>query len=199
MASKQKIALSLHRIGAIKFGSFTLKSGMKSPFYIDLRLLVSYPEVLKEIASALLNLSKANKLRFDRIAGIPYAALPIATAFSLLSKKPMIYSRKEAKEYGTKKQVEGEFRKGETVLVIDDLITTGQSKFEAIQPLLENGLKVKDIAVLIDREQGGIQELKAKGLNLHSVLPISELAEILFKKKKISKGQYSEIISFIRQ
>src|SRR3989338_2601838 len=129
---KQSLALALHHIGAIQFGDFTLKSGMKSPIYIDLRLLISYPEVLNQIADAMCVLAKP--LKFNRIAGIPYTALPIATAISLKTGWPMIYARKEVKDYGTRKKIEGVFEKGETALIIDDLITTGESKFETIPP-----------------------------------------------------------------
>jgi orotate phosphoribosyltransferase len=196
MSSKEKICGSLFDIGAIKFGLFTLKSGLKSPIYIDLRILVSYPDVLEEIALALEE--KMKELSMDKIAGIPYAAMAIATAVSLKTRVPMIYPRKEAKDYGTKKAIEGVFQEGETVLVIDDLITTGGSKFEAIAPLEAQGLKVRDIVVLVDREQGGEQELAEKGYALHSVLKISEVLEILKQKEKISEEQYNNIKEYFK-
>ncbi len=198
MSQKEQIAIDLFSIGAVKFGNFTLKSGLKSPIYVDLRVLVSYPKVLGIVAKELVELAKSKNLKFDRIAGIPYAAISIATAVSLESGWPMIYPRKEVKDYGTKKAIEGEFKEGETVLVIDDLITTGASKFEAIQPLEAAGLKVKDIVVLIDREQGGKKELAAKGYDLHSVLTIGEVLEILREKKKISEGQFDDINNYFK-
>ena len=191
MNSLEKLCIELFDIGAVKFGLFTLKSGLLSPIYIDLRVLVSHPNVLRDVASELIKLTKP--VHFDRIAGIPYAAIPIATAVSLQANYPMVYPRKEQKGYGTKREIEGEFKPGETVLVYDDLITTGASKFEAIAPLEEAGLKVKDIIVLIDREQGGTKELSEKGYGLHSVLKISEVLEALRKNKKISETQFAEI------
>ena len=191
MNSLEKLCIELFDIGAVKFGLFTLKSGLLSPIYIDLRVLVSHPNVLRDVASELIKLTKP--VHFDRIAGIPYAAIPIATAVSLQANYPMVYPRKEQKGYGTKRGIEGEFKPGETVLVYDDLITTGASKFEAIAPLEEAGLKVKDIIVLIDREQGGTKELSEKGYGLHSVLKISEVLEALRKNKKISETQFAEI------
>ena len=195
MNSKEKICVDLFDIGAVKFGEFTLKSGMKSPIYIDLRVLVSYPEVLRKVAKLLLAETKG--MKFDRIAGIPYAAIAIATAVSLEGGLPMIYPRKEQKDYGTKKMIEGIFQAGERVLVIDDLVTTGGSKFEAIAPLEEAGLKVKDIVVLVDREQGGKQQLKEKGYELHAAIKISELLDVLLKNKKISKEQFYKVKKYL--
>ncbi len=195
MDDKEKIALSLHEIGAIKFGNFTLKDGSQSPFYIDLRILVSFPEKLKEIANALIKISK--KLTFHRIAGIPYAAIPIATAVSLKSGFPLVYPRKEQKGYGTKRQIEGIHKTAETVLVYDDLITTGASKFEAIKPLEDANLRVKDIVVLVDREQGGKETVEARGYKFHSVLTITEILNSLKKNNKISKEEFDKVTDYL--
>jgi uridine monophosphate synthetase len=196
MDAKEKISSELFEIGAVKFGVFTLKSGLLSPIYIDLRVLVSHPNVLRNVAGELIKITKP--LHFDRIAGIPYAAIPIATAVSLQANYPMIYPRKEQKGYGTKKNIEGEYKEGETVLVYDDLITKGTSKFEAVAPLEEAGLKVKDIVVLIDREQGGPEDLKEKGYSLHAVLKVSELLDCLLKAGKISKEQFDSIKEYFK-
>ena len=116
------LADALLEAGCIKFGEFTLKSGLKSPIYIDLRQIITYPKLLEQIGASYLPLLK--QLSFDRIAGLPYAAIPIATAVSLQGNYPMIYPRKEVKTYGTKAEIEGEYHADETVVVIDDLATT---------------------------------------------------------------------------
>ena len=162
----------LFEIGAIRFGDFTLKSGMRSPFYIDLRVVISFPDVLESIG--VLMATEVARCGADRIAGIPYAGLPLAVAASLAGRVPLIYPRREEKGYGTKRRVEGLFTAGERVVLIDDIITDGASKFEAIEPLEGAGLVVKDLVILIDREQGGRELLAAKGYTLHSVLTISQ-------------------------
>ena len=195
MKNKEKLMLSLFKISAIKFGSFKLKSGMISPVYIDLRVLVSYPKVLKQVAKAYL--SVLEKLKFDRMAAVPYTAIPIVAAVSFYNNKPWLYTRKEVKDYGTKEPFEGEYKVGERVVLVDDMITTGASKIEAIKPLMEAGLVIKDIVVLFDREQGGKEFLEEKGFRLYPVLTLKEWLDLLVKKKKISKEKYEEVISFI--
>ncbi len=185
MPLSQSIALGLFDLGAVRFGEFTLKSGMKSPIYIDLRLLVSDPGLMGLVAKAMGELLSG--LSFDRIAAIPYGGLPIGQAVSLETGKPLIYPRREVKEYGTKKPIEGKFETGETVVVLDDLITTGGSKIEAVDPLKEAGLAVRDMVVLIDREQGGARELEKRGYTLHAVLTVSELLDTLVSAGRIGE------------
>jgi len=190
------LADSLMEAGCIKFGKFTLKSGLKSPIYIDLRRIISYPKLLEQVASAFLPL--ISSLSFARIAGLPYAAIPIATAISLAGGYPMIYPRKEVKTYGTKAEIEGEYHAGETVIVIDDLATTGGSKFEAIEKLTGVGLVIKDIVVLIDRQSGAKESLAKAGFNLHAVLTISELLDYWEKTGKVGKDKIEETRRFLK-
>ena len=196
--NKEELALKLSEIGSVKFGLFTLKSGLKSPVYIDLRMLISSPETLKMVGKALGEKAEEENLEFDLIAGIPFAAISIATAVSLEKDWRMVFPRKDQKDYGTKAKVEGKYSKGEKVLVIDDLITNGASKFEAIAPLEKEGLRVKDIIVLVDREQGGKKELLKEGYHLHSVFKVTELLDILHKHKKIEQVIYESAKDYFK-
>ena len=190
-----KIADDLLSAGCIKFGNFTLKSGLQSPIYIDLRQIISHPKLLAEVAQAYLPL--VSNLQFSRIAGLPYAAIPIATAISLAGNYPMIYPRKEIKTYGTKAEIEGEYHAGETIVVIDDLATTGGSKFEAIEKLIGAGLIVKDVVVLVDRQSGAKESLEQAGYSMHAVLTISQLLDYWEKNGKVEKDKIEETRLFL--
>ena len=169
------LADGLLEAGCIKFGTFTLKSGAESPIYIDLRHLVGYPRLLSRVAQAYLPLLES--LQFDTLAALPYAALPITSAISLLSGWSMIYPRKEVKIYGTKAQIEGAYQRGDTAVVIDDLVSTGGSKFEGIDTLASEGLIVKDIVVLIDRSPDEGAAITRRGYHLHAVLTLPQLLD----------------------
>ena len=194
---KNELVLGLWRVGAIKFGSFTLKSRVTSPFYIDLRVLVAYPRLLKSTARAMSNIIKT--LKFDRIAGIPYAGLPLAVMISQELNVPLIYPRKEAKNYGNVRRIEGIYSAGETIVVVDDVITDGQSKIEAIEPLEEAGLRVKDIVIFIDRQQGGVSRMVEKGYHLTSVTTMSEVLTILKTQGAISDTEFQESLDHIQK
>lgn len=191
----KSLILDFFSIQAVKFGTFTLKSGMQSPIYLDLRVVISYPAILKRISNALSKVIEP--LPFDLICGVPYTALPIATALSLERNIPMIMRRKEAKEYGTKKHVEGQFEKGQICLIIEDVITSGASILETVTPLKAEGLLVEDAVVVLNREQGGKEKLKENGIELHSLMSIFDLLKVLFYEKKISEAAFKEVNEFL--
>jgi uridine monophosphate synthetase len=195
MIDRESLVTGLHDLGAVQFGEFTLKSGEKSPIYLDLRLLISRPATLRRVANTLQ--SFAGKLTFDRIAGIPMSGLPIAVALSLAMDRPMIYARPEMKKHGTGREIEGECKAGETVLLIDDVISGGHSKAEAIAVLEGAGLKITDMLVVVDREMGGVKQMAERGYTVHPVLTLSEILETLQRLGRIKKKQYKEIMAWL--
>jgi len=193
---KKELILKLFEIDAIKFGEFKLKSGIISPIYLDLRVTVSYPDVMKIIVDTMTDAAK--DLKYDIVAGIPYTALPICAVYSVQNNIPMIYYRKELKGYGTDRKIEGSFQEGQTCLIIDDLITNGESKFEAIKPIEDAKLKVKDLLVLVDREQGGPKLLADKGYNMISVITMTEILETLKAENKMDDDLYNKVQQFLK-
>ncbi len=162
---------------------------------MDLRLLISEPRVLGLAAEAYASLLP--DLEFDRIAAIPMAGVPIGAAVALASDRPMIFPRKQVKAYGTGRAIEGHHEAGETALVLDDLISSGGSKIEAIEPLEAAGLKVRDVIVLIDREGGGKEELAAAGYALHSVLTLREIVDHLAGVGRVTPQEHQAVIDFL--
>jgi uridine monophosphate synthetase len=189
------LADALLAAGCVKFGRFTLKSGLQSPIYLDLRQLVAYPALLAQVAQAYARLLQG--LAFDRLAALPYAALPIGTAVSLAGNWPMIYPRREAKSYGTGAEIEGVRNAGERVVIIDDLATTGGSKFEAIEKLTAAGLAVEDVVVLIDRQSGAKDALAERGCRLHSVLTMTQLLDIWERNGKVAREDIAAARAFL--
>jgi uridine monophosphate synthetase len=180
----EELSLALYEAGCVQFGQFKLKSGLLSPIYVDLRLLVSHPRLLRRVGDLLA--ARAQAFKFDVLAAIPYAALPIGVVVSLALDAPLVYPRKEVKNYGTERAIEGEFKPGQAALLIDDLITQGHSKLEAIAPLEATGLKIKDILVLVDREQGGAQDLAARGYSVHAVVTLAQILDALVEVGKLA-------------
>lgn len=192
---KKELIKELFEAKCIKFGQFTLASGKTSPIYVDLRRMISYPELFSKCIQEYVELSR--NLRFDCVAAVPYAALPAASGVAQRLMAPMIYPRKEAKTHGTGQMIEGAFAQGETALLIEDVITTGGSIITALQTLKEGGMVVKDVIVLVDRQQGGDEVMAAEKVNLHSVMTIKEVVEILHEEGKLENDLYQEVRSYL--
>ncbi|MEH2211245.1 bifunctional orotidine-5'-phosphate decarboxylase/orotate phosphoribosyltransferase [Nostoc sp.] len=185
----QDLILQLYDLDCIMFGSFVQASGAIFPYYIDLRKIISNPQVFNQVLTAYEDILK--NLNFDRLAGIPYGSLPTATGLALRLHCPMIFPRKEVKAHGTRRVIEGNFHTGETVVVVDDILISGKSVMEGAGKLESAGLKVNDIVVFIDHEQGVKDRLQQNGYCSHAVLTISEITNTLYQAGRINEEQFS--------
>ncbi|XP_041472334.1 uridine 5'-monophosphate synthase-like [Lytechinus variegatus] len=195
----ENLILRLFDVNAVKFGTFTLKSGIESPVYFDLRVMVSYPDIMDAVADTLFDTAKKSGVEYSVLCGVPYTALPIATLMAVKQKVPMVIRRKEAKSYGTKKMIEGAFQEGEVCLIVEDVVTTGSSVMETAQSLAEVGLKVKDAIVLLDRAQGGADRLRDSGINLYSAFDLPRILEVLHAHGKITDEVVKSVKAFIQE
>ncbi|MEM3383626.1 MAG: orotate phosphoribosyltransferase [Nitrososphaerales archaeon] len=191
----------LVKIGALKFGTFTLTSGKMSSYYIDLRIVPSLPEVFKRITDIFIDAIKnmVNLDRIDAISGIPTAGLTYSTVIAYKLEKPLLYVRKELREHGTQKRVEGLLRPGWRVLIIDDLITTGNSILKAAEAIRNEGGLVEDALVLIDRMEGGKEKLATSNIKLKALAKITELADLLYDMSVIEEDQRKAIYSMVKK
>ncbi|XP_063705287.1 uridine 5'-monophosphate synthase [Culicoides brevitarsis] len=192
------LALKLFEINAFKFGDFKMKVGINSPVYFDLRVIVSYPDVMDTLADLIHGFMRTKKLSYDHVCGVPYTALPIATLISVKDSKPMLIRRKEAKDYGTKKLIEGKFGPGETCLIIEDVVTSGSSIMDTVKDLRKEGLEVTDAIVVVDREQGGALNTENNGVKMHSLFTLSFLLQVLLDAGKIEKATVDAVAKYIQ-
>lgn len=193
---REDVCRMLVRTGALRFGTFTLTSGKISPYYIDLRILPSFPEAF-DVVTEIYETTVRNDVgidKFERIAGLPTAGVPYGAVLAFRTKKPFLYVRKEAKTHGRERRVEGLLSPGERVLIADDLVTTGKSTMEAIDAVRCEGGIVNDAVVLIDREEGGVRTLKEAAVRLHAFLKITEIARTLLDMELIERKQFEEIM-----
>jgi uridine monophosphate synthetase len=185
------LILQLYDVGCLMFGEFVQASGAMFPYYVDLRKIISNPQLFHQVVSAYAEILQT--LQFDRIAGIPYGSLPTATGLSLHLNVPMIFPRKEVKAHGTRRMVEGNFQPGETVVVVDDILISGNSAIEGAGKLESVGLQVNDIVVFLDHEQGVKDRLRDKNYQAHSVLTFSEVTRTLHQVGRITTEQYQAL------
>lgn len=192
---KNAILKALADANVVRFGEFTLVSGDKSPIYVDLRALPSNPQSFEVVTTGLAELAKESGATV--LAGMETAGIPLAAAMAIKLKKPMVYVRKKQKDYGTKSRVEGILKPSDRVLLVDDLMTRGTSKMDFIEAVKEAGNDVKDLAIVLDREQGGAEELAKIGVKLHKLVTLKELLSYLSGKGLITKEQYNTAIEYL--
>ncbi|XP_026684651.1 LOW QUALITY PROTEIN: uridine 5'-monophosphate synthase, partial [Diaphorina citri] len=220
------LCLQLFDIDALKFGDFVTKVGIKTPVYLDLRGIISYPKLMDYLSTIINDYLNINKISARTVCGVPYTALPIATAVSvkynipmLIRRKdvktygtkkliegvyekgdkciPMLIRRKDVKTYGTKKLIEGVYEKGDKCVIIEDVVTSGSSILETINDLKSVGIVVTDVLTIVDREQGGRANLKQLGYTLHSLFTLSSVMDILYKANKIKVDTVEDVKKYL--
>ncbi|MBM1154791.1 orotate phosphoribosyltransferase [archaeon] len=196
---KERFIDILVKIRAVRFGTFMLSSGAISPYYIDLRLIPSYPDLFVFTCRIYKTLIKRELgvNRFHYIASIPTAGLIYAAAIAHSLRKPLVYVRKEVKQHGRERLLEGALRPGSTVLVLDDLATTGRSIYHIAMCVKSEGGLVRDAVVLIDRQEGARELLVRHRIQLHPLMTVKEIAEALFARGAISEEQYETILNYV--
>ncbi|KAH7664919.1 orotate phosphoribosyltransferase family protein, partial [Aphelenchoides avenae] len=195
-----EILRRLDELEAFKLGNFTLKTGVKgNPIYVDLRVQISSPETFKATSASFCEKIRAEKLEFEYIAGAPYGAVPMASWVCDRLNKPLIFVRQQAKTHGTKKLIDGVFKTGQKVLVIEDVVTSGSSVLETVEVLKNAGLHCTDVVCQMDRQQGGRERLASKGINLFSLMTMESILDYLeTTAKKITREKRQEIVEALK-
>ncbi|EFO27244.1 orotate phosphoribosyltransferase [Loa loa] len=194
MINERLLLKELKSAGVFKLGNFTLQSGQISPIYVDLRVLFTLPKVLSLTANCMCTMMEAKNLKYDYIVGVPYAALPLSTIIADRLEKPMLLRRKEVKSYGTRKIIEGKYEAGKRALVIEDVVTSGKSILETVLALRSEGLICEDAICVLDREQGGPQNVQDEGLTLYSLLGMNKVLDFLIDIGIITAKRKEDIL-----
>ena len=197
----KEFAIFLFKNNIIKFGNFTLSSGKKSSYYIDLRLVPSFPHQFRKMIKNLqkLIIEKIGLDNFDSLVSIPTGGLIIGSALAIETVKPLIYVRNKPKDHGTTKSLEGKILSGMQVMMIDDVATTGTSILNGIKELKAEGLSISNACVIINRLEGADKILNSVGVILHQLTDILEITETLFKEKLVSEDILEKIKKQINQ
>ena len=197
----KQVGILLIKNDAIKFGDFTLASGKKSPYYVDLRQTISSPHTMDWITNSFTRiiLNEIGTDKIDRILGVPTAGVPFATVVSQKLRLPLIYYRQARKEHGVKKKIEGILERNDRILIVDDLITTGESVIEAAEVVRDQGGVVNEVVVLLDREQGGQQRLRSCRIEPHILFRISDAVTWLHTVGLIEDKIYGILKRYIEE
>lgn len=195
LSKLEECVLELHKVGVVKFGDFTLKSGMQSPVYFDLRIIISFPRLMRTVSELLWEASPDNQ--YKQVCGVAYTGIPLATIISQMQDLPMVVRRKETKSYGTKKLVEGVYSAGDSCLIVEDVLVSGSSVYETVETLRELELDVQDAVVFLDRQQGGLNSLAKLGINIVPVVTLSKMMSILKAHGRVTQSVVDEVVQFI--
>jgi orotate phosphoribosyltransferase len=197
----KQVGILLIKNSAIKFGDYILASGKKSPYYIDLRQTISSPITMDWIGNALTRIviNEIGRDKIDKILGVPTAGVPFATVVSQKLAIPLIYYRQARKEHGVRKKIEGILDRNDRVLIIDDLITTGESVIESAEVVRDQGGVVNELVVLLDREQGGKERLRSSRIEPHVLFKISDAMEWLHAVGLIEDKIFDTVKSYIKE
>jgi len=198
---EEEICQILKKTAALEFGTFKLSSGRVTPYYVDLRILPSFPDAFQSISEIYINAIRKmiGEEKFDRVSGIPLAGMAFAVLAAFHLNKPFIYVRQKRQLQGRERRVEGILMPGDRVLLIDDLVTTGLSLERAALAIKAEGGVVTDAFVLLDREEGGRERLARNGITLHSVLKITSVAKRLFEMNAIDEEQLEIILNQVKK
>ena len=191
----KEFAIFLYKNDIIKFGNFTLASGKDSSYYIDLRLVPSFPHQFRKMIKNLQNLiiEKTGLDNFDSLASVPTGGLVVTSALAIEIVKPLIYVRNKPKEHGTTQSIEGKISSGMKIIMVDDVMTTGTSVLNGIKQLKESDLSISDVFVIINRLEGADKALNEMGVQIHQLTDISEISSILFQEKLITKEIFEKV------
>ncbi len=194
------MAKILNKIDALKFGVFKLSSGKASPYYVDLRIVPSFPDAFREICDFYGEYitSQVGLKNFDRIAGVPLAGIPFASQIAYNLRKPFLYVRKGVRRHGRQRRVEGILISGDRVLLVDDLVTTGLNLKKAINAIRAEGGVVTEVVALLDREEGGKEKLEKTGAKIHTLLQMREVANTLYEIGAIDETNLKTILKQIK-
>ncbi len=192
---KRKIVIEYYQKNFIRFEDTVLASGLVSPTYIDNRKIMSHPDLCINVTHLINAYIKKLGLEFDFICGVPMGALPIQFSISILFHYPVIMLRNERKQYATNNLIEGDYKGGEEVLIIEDVITMGTSTLTAIEKLETQGFKVRHVLALFNGEQGAKERLQKRGYFLHEVFTYAEFLHILESNVELTGGEYEAILT----
>jgi orotate phosphoribosyltransferase len=179
---KKVLVKRMIEVGSLKFGEFILSSGKRSNFYVDVKLAITYPDILDKISALFHEKIQQKKLEFDRIACVELGGVPLAVSLSLKTGKPYLIFRKKKKDYGMTTDRIGELRNGDRVLVIEDVTTTGSSALSVVERVREHGCEISGVLVVVDREEGADETLGLKGMRF---IPLLTATELLTYKNRI--------------